>query len=135
MAVEGGGEGYFGAVFAFEGFRVRGELGHFPGEGAEVVDHGLVDEDITVGEEEDAFFASGFPEAPDDLKSGVGFAGAGGHDEEDAILAGGDGFNRFIDGSALIVAGGFGGAIVEVVLEDDLFSGGAEAFPGALAGP
>jgi hypothetical protein len=90
---------------------------------------------VAVGQEEDAFLAAGFPEAPDNLEGGVGFAGAGGHDQEDAVLALGDGLNGGIYGIALVVAGGLATRVVKVILEDDLFSLGGQALPGAIPGP
>ena len=69
-----------GAVVALDGLGFRAELGHRCAERAEVVDHRLVDQDVAVGEKEDAFFRPGFPQAPNDLERGVGFAGAGSHD-------------------------------------------------------
>jgi len=86
----------------------------------------LFDEDVAVGEEEDALFAAGFPEAPDDLEGGVSFSGAGGHDEEAAVVAGGDGFNGGVDGVALVVAGGFIATIGEIVRQAD--SGNSSKF-------
>jgi hypothetical protein len=65
---------------------VGAELGHGALEGAKVVDHGLVNEDVAVGQEQDALFGAALPQAPDDLEGGVGFAGAGGHDQQHAVL-------------------------------------------------
>ena len=120
LLVERGGEFDFGAVVALDGLGAGAELGHRRAEGPEIVDHRLVDEDVAVGEEEDAFLAAGLPQPPDDLKGGVGLAGAGGHDEQDAVLALGDGFDRRVDGVDLVVARGLAAAVVEVVLQDDL---------------
>ena len=120
LLVERGGEFDFGAVLALDGLGAGAELGHGRAEGAEVVDHGLVDEDVAVGEEEDALLAAGLPQPPDDLEGGVGLAGAGGHDEQDAVLALGDGFDGRVDGVALVVARLLAAAVVEVVLKDDL---------------
>ena len=121
LLVERRGEFDFGAVLALDGLRAGAELRHGGAEGPEVVDHGLVDEDVAVGEEEDALLASGLPQPPDDLEGGVGLAGAGGHDEQDAVLALGDGLDGGVDGVALVVARLLAAAIVEVVLEDDFF--------------
>ena len=73
--------------------------------GPEIIDHRLIDEDVAVGKKEDAFLAPGLPQAPDNLKCGVGLAGAGGHDEQDSVLALGNRFYRGIDGIGLVVAG------------------------------
>ena len=129
LLVDGGRQFDLGAVLALDGLRAGAELGHGRAEGAEVVDHGLVDEDVAVGEEEDALLAPGLPQPPDDLEGGVGLAGAGGHDEQDAVLALGDGFDGRVDGDALVVARLLAAAVVEVVLEDDLLpASGARPF-------
>ena len=90
----------------FEGFvdLAVGDLGHRLAERLEVVGLGLVDEDVAVGEEQDAFLRTRLPQPPDDLKGGVGFAGAGGHHQQDAVLASGDGLDRAVDGDQLVVA-------------------------------
>ena len=100
LLVERRGEFDLGAVVALDGLRAGAELRHRRAEGAEVVDHRLVDEDVAVGEEEDALLAAGLPQPPDDLEGGVGLAGAGGHDEQDAVLALGDGLDGGVDGVA-----------------------------------
>ena len=96
------------------------ELRHRRAERAEVVDHRLVDQHVAVGEKEDALLAARLPQPPDDLEGGVGLAGAGRHDEQDAVLALGDGLDRGVDGVALVVARLLAAAVVEVVLQDDL---------------
>jgi hypothetical protein len=66
-----------------------------PAERLEVVGLGLVDQDVAVGEEEDALLhGAGLPQPPDDLKGRVGLARAGRHDEQDAVLALGDRLDR-----------------------------------------
>ena len=87
-----------GAVFALDGLRARAELGHCRAEGTEIIHHRLIDEDVAVGKKEDAFLAAGLPQAPDDLKGGVGLAGAGGHDEQNSVLALGNRFYGRVDG-------------------------------------
>ena len=106
---------------ALDGLGARAELGHCRAEGAEIVDHRLIDKDVAVGKEEDALLAPGFPQSPDDLKSRVGLAGAGGHDEEDSVLAFGNGFYCCVDGVRLVVARRFAAAIVKIILQDNLF--------------
>ena len=46
------------AVGAFDGLGAGRELRHRRAEGAEVVDHGLVDQDVAVGQEQDALLAA-----------------------------------------------------------------------------
>jgi hypothetical protein len=88
---------------------------------------------VAVGEKEDAFLPAGLPRPPDNLKRGVRLAGAGGHDQEDSVLALGDGFDRGVDGIGLIVARALAAAIFKIILQDDRFLVGSEAFPGAVA--
>ena len=49
------------------------------------------------------FLAFGLPQPPDDLKGGVGLAGASGHDQQDTLLAFGDGFDGAVDRHLLVV--------------------------------
>ncbi len=129
------GSSIVGPVVALDGLGAGAELGHGRTEGAEVVDHGLVDQDVAVGQEQDAFLAPGLPQPPDDLKGGVGLAGAGGHDQQDAVLALGDGLDRRVDGVALVVARLLAAAVVVVGLQDDRLLRGREALPGAVSVP
>ena len=101
--------------------RAVGDLGHRLTERLEVVGLGLVGEDVAIDEEEDALLGARLPQPPDDLEGGVGLAGAGGHDEQDAVLAAGDGIDRAVDGDELVVAGRLAGAVVVVVLRGDGF--------------
>ena len=78
-------------------FDAGAELRHRRAERPEVVDHRLVDEHVAVGEEQDALLAPGLPQPPDDLERRVGLAGAGRHDQQDAVLALGDGLDRGVD--------------------------------------
>jgi hypothetical protein len=104
-------------------------------EGLEVVGPGLVDEDVAVGQEQDALLELSLPQPPDDLEGGVGLAGAGGHDQQDAILATGDGLDGAIDRGDLVVTGNPAGTIVVI----RSFHGGdripSQTFPGAVALP
>ena len=129
------GDLHLGAVLALNGLRTGAELRHGGTEGPKVVDHRLIDKDVAVGEVKNAFLATGLPQAPDDLKRRVGLAGAGGHDEEDAVLALGDGFDGFVDGDALVVARLLAAAVVVVVLEDDCFLRRGQALPRSIRVP
>ena len=89
-------------------------------EGGEIAVTRLGEQLVTVGEEEDAFFDTGFPEPPDDIESRVGFAGAGGHDEQDTVLAGRDRLDSPVDGVDLVVARALAGGVGIIRLLDDL---------------
>jgi len=72
---------------------------------------------------------------PDDLKGGVGLAGAGGHDQQNAILPTSDGLNSAIYGIGLEVTRHAAGTVV-VIRRLDLLSGLAfQALPTAVALP
>ena len=57
FAVKGGPELDFGAVFAFDGLSTSAELCHRRAERPEIIHHRLIDEDIAIREEENAFLA------------------------------------------------------------------------------
>ena len=80
----------------------------------------MVDQDVSVSQEEDALLLSGLPKPPNDLKGGVGLAGASGHDQEDSVLPLCDGFQGAVDGLHLVVTGFFT-AWVEVVVLGNCF--------------
>ena len=111
------------------------KLGHDVAEGLEVVDSGLVDQDVAIREEQDALLAARLPQPPDDLKGGVGLARSRGHDEQDAVAALGDGLDGGVDGIGLIVAWGFAAAVVVIILEDNGLGFGRQALPCAVARP
>ena len=111
------------------------ELGHRRTEGPEVVDHGLIDQHVAVGQEQDALFAACLPQPPDDLKGGVGLACSRGHDQQDPVTALGDGLDCGVDGVDLIVARRLAAAVVEIVLKNDFLGLGRQALPGAIARP
>jgi hypothetical protein len=119
-------------VDALHTFGIGAELGHRALERAEVVDHGLVDQDVAVGQEQDALLGAALPQAPDDLEGGVGLAGAGGHDQQHAVLPGGDGLHGAVDGIELVVARRLAGRIVG---RGDATDVGAPAFPGTVTAP
>ena len=123
------------AVVPLDGLAPRAELGHGGAERPEVVDHRLVDQDVPVGEEEDALLAARLPQPPDDLEGGIGLAGAGRHDQEEPVLALSDGFDRGVDGVDLVVARPLAAAVVVVVLEDHLLCLGRQALPGSVFRP
>ena len=76
----------------------------------------MVDQHIAVGQEQNAFLGAGLPQPPNNLEGGVGLAGTGRHDEQNAVLAFGNGLNRGIDGVDLIITRGLAAAVVEIVL-------------------
>src|SRR3546814_750181 len=102
----GAGDGLVEAEIDLESLvhRPIGDLSHRRAEGLEIVGLGLIGEDVAVNQEEDSLLRPSLPEAPDDLESGVGLAGAGGHDQQDAVVATGNGLNGAIDGDELVVA-------------------------------
>ena len=109
-----------GAILALDRFCPSAELGHRRAERPKIIHHRLINQDIAVGEEEDALFASRLPQSPDDLKCSIGLPGARGHHEQNTILSLGDGFDCSIDSVGLVVAGAFAAAVLEIVLQDDL---------------
>jgi hypothetical protein len=112
------------------------DLGHRLAEGLEVVGAGLVGEDVAVDEEKDAFSGLRLPQPPDDLEGGIRFSGAGRHDQQDALLSAGDGFDGAVDSVDLVVARGLAAAVVVIGRFDGdaLFRAG-DALPGAVALP
>ena len=103
--------------------------------GLEVVVFGLVDQNITVGQKENAFLLPGLPQAPDDLEGGVGFAGAGCHNQQDAILPAGDGLNGAVNGVHLIIAWAATGAVIVIGGFHALLRFALQPFPLAVAPP
>lgn len=87
----------------------------------EIPTFGLVDQGITISKEEDAFPGTALPETVNDLKGGVGFTGAGRHDQQDAVLTPDDRFNSPVDGDLLVVTGGPTGAVEKIILRRDGF--------------
>src|SRR4051794_31234806 len=65
------------AILPLNRLRVGREFCHRRAKRTEVVHHRLVDENVTVGEEQDALLSTRLPQAPDDLKRRAGLAGAG----------------------------------------------------------
>lgn len=71
----------------------------------EVAHHGLVHQDIAVGQKENAFFGTAFEQAPDDLEKRYKFCPClWKHDQQHAVLTSGNGFERAVDGMQLVVA-------------------------------
>jgi hypothetical protein len=110
----------------------RDGIGHGGTKGGEVVWFGLIDEDVAIGEKQDPLFGAGFPESSNDLEGGEGFAGAGGHDEDEAVAALGDRFEGLVDGVDLVVAGQFAAAVAVVVLGDQVSTIVGDAFVAAV---
>lgn len=52
---------------------------------------------------------------------------SGRHDQQDAVLALGDGLDSGVDGVALVVPRGLPAAVVEVVVQDDPLGGGSQS--------
>ena len=96
------------------------DFGHFVAEEAEIVGHRLVDQDVPVGQVEDAARPLRPPQPPDDLKRGVGLPGAGRHHQQDAALPLGDGAHRPVDRHLLVVARRAAVAVEVIILRGDL---------------
>ena len=111
------------------------QFGHGRTERPEVVDHGLIDQHVAVGQEQDALLAPGLPQPPDDLKGGVGLAGPGRHHQQDALPPLGDSLDRGVDRVDLIVARLLAAGVVEIVVQDDRLALGRQPLPGAIALP
>lgn len=79
----------------------------------------MIDQNIAIGQKEDALPGLRLPESPDNLKGGEGLAGARGHDQQEALLPLGNGFDGLVDGDELVVTGSFVAAVAVVVLGDD----------------
>ena len=84
--VNGAGQVFGSAVRAFDGLCFCRELRHRRAERPEVVDHRLVDQHVAICQKQDALLAARLPKPPDDLKSGIGLAGSGRHDQQDAFV-------------------------------------------------
>ena len=80
------------------------DLGHDRSEWLEVIDQGLIGQDIPVDQKQAPFNDFCLPEPPDDLKCRIGFAGACGHHYQHTLLAFGDSFNNPINGFNLVIA-------------------------------
>lgn len=97
-----------------------GDLGHGLAEGLEIIVLGLVYQNVSVGQEQNAFLLLGLPEPPDYLEGSEGFASAGSHDQQDAVLTAGYGLYRSVDGYGLVIPGRSPTSIIIVRLFDRL---------------
>ncbi|MNG85937.1 hypothetical protein D3C79_447070 [compost metagenome] len=111
--------------------RAPGDLGHGRAKGLKIIDLGLIDQNVAIGQKQDALLGARLPQTPDDLKCGVGLAGAGCHHQQYPILAFRYGFYGLVDGLQLVVAGRFATAIRVVVLADNGQLGLGVALPSA----
>ena len=102
-------------------------VGDLPERGEVLLD-GLVHEDISVCEIEHLFDEARREQAVDDLEGRIGLAGAGGHDEKDALAAAGDGVHGAVHGDALVVPRGKGVRRDVVGLTEGLFLPVGEPF-------
>ncbi len=94
-------------------------LGHCRFERLEVVHACLVDENVTVSQEENPLLRAGPPKPPDDLKGRVGLSCPRGHDEQDTVLSFRYGLNGPVYRDLLIVAGVLAAHISMVILRND----------------
>lgn len=97
------------------------DLGHDRAEGLEIIDQGLVSENVAVNEEERALGFARLPETPDDLEDRVGFSGPCGHDEEEALVTFGNSLDDAVDRLALVIARLLAVGVQVVRLEDEFF--------------
>ena len=95
---------------------------HDRAEGLEIIDEGLVDEDVSIRQKEYTLDHAGLPKAPDNLKGGVGLAGTRRHDEQHSPFTAGDRFYRAVDRLDLVVAWLFAGRVIVVGLDDQFLS-------------
>jgi nucleotidyltransferase AbiEii toxin of type IV toxin-antitoxin system len=116
LFVERGRKFDFGTVLSLDGLRSRAQLGHRSSKRPEIVNHCLIDEDVAVSKEQDAFLAARLPQPPDNLECSVGLPSASCHDQQHAILPFGDGFDRGIDRIGLVVTRSLAAAVIEVIL-------------------
>ena len=89
--------------------------------GVEIVYERLVGEEVSIYEEERPLGSLGLPETPDDLEGCVGLTGASSHDQEEPVLAFGNGFEAAVDRLGLVVTGFFAVAVFVVGLENEFF--------------
>ena len=123
------------AVLPLDRLGICRELRHRSAKRTEVVDHGLVDQDVAVGEEQDALLLAGLPETPDDLEGCVGLSGARRHDKQQSVLPFGYGLYRSIDRVHLIIARYLSAAIIMVILKNGQFCFAIQCLPVAVARP
>ena len=94
-------------------------LRHLVAKRGEVLLFGLVNKDVSIGKEKDAFLLFGFPQTPDDLECRVGFARSRRHNQKNLVLPLGNGFDGSVDGYGLVIAGSTTTAIIIVILGDN----------------
>ncbi len=75
---------------------------------------GLVDQEVPVGQIQDAFPAPGFPQPPGNLESHEGLARAGRQVDQNALLSRQHCIHGCIDGSLLVIARRFPASLLEV---------------------
>src|SRR5262249_40198662 len=95
---------------------------HDGAERLEVVDERLVHQYVPIGKKQDTLDNSGLPEAPDDLKCGVGLASPRRHHEKHPPLAIRYSFDSSVDCIYLVVARFLARGIVVVRLNHQTFS-------------
>jgi hypothetical protein len=90
-----------------------------------------------VGKKQDALFQATLPKPVDDLERGVGFSGAGCHDEQMPVVAflPGNRLDGAIDGDLLVVARCAGRTVGEIILRDHRLGLIGDAFVGFVFAP
>lgn len=112
-----------------------GDFGHRLAEGLEVVVLGLVDQDVAVGQKQDAFLLFRFPQPPDDLEGCVCLAGARGHYQQDTVLTARYSLDGAVDRIHLVIARHAPGAVVVVGGFDLVLGRCIQPLPLAVAVP
>ena len=75
---------------------------------SKVLHDGLIHQNIAICQIEHLSLHSTFQQAVDDLKCGIGFSSTGGHDQQQSLLAAGDGIYCAVDGDPLVIPGRIG---------------------------
>jgi hypothetical protein len=107
------------------------DFSHYFLEGLKVLNHCLVNQDISIRKVEYLFSVPGLPQAVDNLEGGIRFAGSRSHYQEDTILPPGYGIDSPVDGDPLVVSRCFFTLSVVIWLGYEVFLlGGIPFFSG-----
>ncbi len=87
------------------------DLSHGGAKWLEIIDQGLVYQDVTISQIQNSACCFCFPQSPDNLKSCVGFTRSGCHDQQNTFLAACYGFDCAVDGFDLVITWFFAGTV------------------------